>query len=119
MALTSKSYPPFVTIGSQATHLMPLLVALTWGLWLSPCLIHMQHMTLRSHSRFDFRSPLSSVSLTATEDETRTQILNIKKVTAEDLKRNYVCHARNAKGEVDKAAKVKQKGNGCTQQMSP
>ncbi|XP_030889095.1 interleukin-1 receptor accessory protein isoform X2 [Leptonychotes weddellii] len=58
-----------------------------------------------------------SVSLTATEDETRTHILNIKKVTAEDLKRNYVCHARNAKGEVDKAAKVKQKGNGCTQQM--
>uniref|UniRef100_A0A452R7K4 Ig-like domain-containing protein n=1 Tax=Ursus americanus TaxID=9643 RepID=A0A452R7K4_URSAM len=60
-----------------------------------------------------------SVSLTATEDETRTQILNIKKVTADDLKRNYVCHARNAKGEVDKAAKVKQKGNGCAQQMSP
>ncbi|XP_032193803.1 interleukin-1 receptor accessory protein isoform X3 [Mustela erminea] len=50
-----------------------------------------------------------SISLTQTEDETRTQILNIKKVTAEDLKRNYVCHARNAKGEVDKAAKVKQK----------
>uniref|UniRef100_A0A673TGE9 Interleukin-1 receptor accessory protein n=1 Tax=Suricata suricatta TaxID=37032 RepID=A0A673TGE9_SURSU len=50
-----------------------------------------------------------SVSLTQTEDETRTQILSIKKVTAEDLKRNYVCHARNAKGEVDKPAKVKQK----------
>ncbi|XP_001498597.2 interleukin-1 receptor accessory protein isoform X5 [Equus przewalskii] len=50
-----------------------------------------------------------SVSQTLTEDEWRTQILSIKKVTAEDLKRNYVCHARNAKGEVDKPAKVKQK----------
>ncbi|XP_061049257.1 interleukin-1 receptor accessory protein isoform X3 [Eubalaena glacialis] len=50
-----------------------------------------------------------SVTLSMTEDETRTQLLSIKKVTAEDLKRNYVCHARNAKGEVDKPAKVKQK----------
>ncbi|VTJ81372.1 Hypothetical predicted protein [Marmota monax] len=50
-----------------------------------------------------------SVSYTKTEDETRTQILSIKKVTPEDLKRDYVCHARNAKGEVDRAAKVKQK----------
>ncbi|XP_045395885.1 interleukin-1 receptor accessory protein isoform X1 [Lemur catta] len=50
-----------------------------------------------------------SISHTRTEDETRTQILSIKKVTPEDLKRTYVCHARNAKGEVDKAAKVKQK----------
>lgn len=75
-------------------------------------------MALWYHSCFDFLSPISSISLTQTEDETRTQILNIKKVTAEDLKRNYVCHARNAKGEVDKAAKVKQKGNGCPQQMN-
>ncbi|KAB0392506.1 hypothetical protein E2I00_006085, partial [Balaenoptera physalus] len=59
-----------------------------------------------------------SVTLSMTEDETRTQLLSVKKVTAEDLKRNYVCHARNAKGEVDKPAKVKQKGNGCTQQMN-
>lgn len=50
-----------------------------------------------------------SVSLSKIEDETRTQLLSIKKVTAEDLKRNYVCHARNAKGEVDRPAKVKQK----------
>ncbi|KAM4888527.1 interleukin-1 receptor accessory protein isoform 2-T3 [Thomomys bottae] len=50
-----------------------------------------------------------SVSYSKTEDETRTQMLNIKKATLEDLQRNYVCHARNAKGEVDKAAKVKQK----------
>uniref|UniRef100_A0A4W2ERB6 Interleukin-1 receptor accessory protein n=1 Tax=Bos indicus x Bos taurus TaxID=30522 RepID=A0A4W2ERB6_BOBOX len=50
-----------------------------------------------------------SVILKVTEDETRTQLLSIKKVTAEDLKRNYVCHARNAKGEVDRAANVKQK----------
>ncbi|KAJ8776059.1 hypothetical protein J1605_015903 [Eschrichtius robustus] len=50
-----------------------------------------------------------SVTLSMTEDETRTQLLSVKKVTAEDLKRNYVCHARNAKGEVDKPAKVKQK----------
>lgn len=48
------------------------------------------------------------------EDETRTQVLSIKKVTPEDLKRHYVCHARNAKGEVDGAATVKQKGNGCS-----
>ncbi|XDC50310.1 hypothetical protein R6Z07M_001492 [Ovis aries] len=50
-----------------------------------------------------------SVILKVTEDETRTQLLSIKKVTAEDLKRNYVCHARNAKGEVDRPANVKQK----------
>lgn len=75
-------------------------------------------MALQAQSCFDFLS-ISSVSLSTTEDETRTQILSIKKVTAEDLKRNYVCHARNAKGEVDKPAKVKQKGNGCAQQMSP
>ncbi|XP_016055540.1 PREDICTED: interleukin-1 receptor accessory protein isoform X2 [Miniopterus natalensis] len=50
-----------------------------------------------------------SVSQSKLEDETRTQILSIKKVTAEDLKRNYVCHARNAKGEVQQPAKVKQK----------
>uniref|UniRef100_A0A0P6J533 Interleukin-1 receptor accessory protein n=1 Tax=Heterocephalus glaber TaxID=10181 RepID=A0A0P6J533_HETGA len=50
-----------------------------------------------------------STSYSKTEDETRTQVLSIKKVTPEDLRRNYVCHARNAKGEVDKAAVVKQK----------
>ncbi|XP_032755940.1 interleukin-1 receptor accessory protein isoform X2 [Rattus rattus] len=50
-----------------------------------------------------------SVSYSSTEDETRTQILSIKKVTPEDLKRNYVCHARNAEGEAEQAAKVKQK----------
>lgn len=60
-----------------------------------------------------------SVSYSSTEDETRTQILSIKKVTPEDLKRNYVCHARNAEGEAEQAAKVKQKGNGCTQLTSP
>ncbi|KAM6223373.1 interleukin-1 receptor accessory protein isoform 2-T2 [Rhynchocyon petersi] len=43
------------------------------------------------------------------EDETKTQILIIKKVTPEDLKRSYVCHARNAKGETNKTATVKQK----------
>ncbi|XP_028360929.1 interleukin-1 receptor accessory protein isoform X1 [Phyllostomus discolor] len=50
-----------------------------------------------------------SVSFSKIEDETKTQILIIKKVTAEDLKRNYVCHARNAKGEAYQPAKVKQK----------
>ena len=65
-----------------------------------------------------FLFPTPSVILKVTEDETRTQLLSIKKVTAEDLKRNYVCHARNAKGEVDRPANVKQKGNGCTQQMN-
>lgn len=60
-----------------------------------------------------------SVSYSSTEDETRTQILSIKKVTPEDLKRNYVCHARNAEGEAEQAAKVKQKGNGCTQPTAP
>nr|XP_023416059.1 interleukin-1 receptor accessory protein isoform X2 [Cavia porcellus] len=50
-----------------------------------------------------------SASYSTMEDETRTQVLSIKKVTPEDLKRHYVCHARNAKGEVDGAATVKQK----------
>ncbi|XP_006897135.1 PREDICTED: interleukin-1 receptor accessory protein [Elephantulus edwardii] len=50
-----------------------------------------------------------SMSSTKTEDETRIQILRIKKVTPEDLKRSYVCHARNAKGEANKTATVKQK----------
>ncbi|XP_012372283.2 interleukin-1 receptor accessory protein isoform X1 [Octodon degus] len=50
-----------------------------------------------------------SIIYSNTEDETRTQALSIKKVTPEDLRRNYVCHARNAKGEVDRAAVVKQK----------
>ncbi|XP_021064898.1 interleukin-1 receptor accessory protein isoform X2 [Mus pahari] len=50
-----------------------------------------------------------SVSYSSTEDETRTQILSIKKVTPEDLRRIYVCHARNTKGEAEQAAKVKQK----------
>lgn len=59
-----------------------------------------------------------SVSYSSTEDETRTQILSIKKVTPEDLRRNYVCHARNTKGEAEQTAKVKQKGNGCAQPMT-
>ncbi|XP_059543364.1 interleukin-1 receptor accessory protein isoform X2 [Myotis daubentonii] len=50
-----------------------------------------------------------SVSVAVLEDETRTMTLSIKKVSAEDLKRNYVCHARNGKGEVEQPAKVKQK----------
>ncbi|XP_004460894.1 interleukin-1 receptor accessory protein isoform X3 [Dasypus novemcinctus] len=50
-----------------------------------------------------------SISYSSLEDETRIRILSIKKVTPEDLKRSYVCHARSAKGEVDKAATVKQK----------
>ncbi|XP_045439787.1 interleukin-1 receptor accessory protein isoform X5 [Pipistrellus kuhlii] len=50
-----------------------------------------------------------SVSLDALEHETRTVTLSIKKVRAEDLKRNYVCHARNGKGEVEQPATVKQK----------
>lgn len=53
------------------------------------------------------------MSLDALEHETRTVTLSIKKVRAEDLKRNYVCHARNGKGEVEQPATVKQKGNGC------
>ncbi|XP_036059270.1 interleukin-1 receptor accessory protein isoform X1 [Onychomys torridus] len=50
-----------------------------------------------------------SISYSKTEDETRTLVLSIKKVTPEDLRRNYVCHARNTKGEAEQAAKVKQK----------
>ncbi|XP_054441103.1 interleukin-1 receptor accessory protein isoform X4 [Pteronotus mesoamericanus] len=57
-----------------------------------------------------------SVTKTKIEDETRTQILSIEKVTADDLKRNYVCHAKNTKGEAHQQAKVKQKGNGCMHQ---
>ncbi|XP_044525440.1 interleukin-1 receptor accessory protein [Gracilinanus agilis] len=41
-------------------------------------------------------------------DRTITRILSIKKVTSEDLKRNYTCHARNEKGESVKQAIVKQ-----------
>ncbi|XP_036613367.1 interleukin-1 receptor accessory protein [Trichosurus vulpecula] len=41
-------------------------------------------------------------------DKTITRILSIKKVTSDDLKRNYTCHARNAKGESVKQAIVKQ-----------
>ncbi|KAH0506415.1 Interleukin-1 receptor accessory protein [Microtus ochrogaster] len=50
-----------------------------------------------------------SLNYSPTEDETRTQTLSIKKVTPEDLRRNYVCHARNTLGEAEHAAKVKQK----------
>ncbi|XP_057620116.1 interleukin-1 receptor accessory protein isoform X2 [Chionomys nivalis] len=50
-----------------------------------------------------------SISYSPTEDETKTQTLSIKKVTPEDLRRNYVCHARNTIGEAEHAAKVKQK----------
>jgi hypothetical protein len=67
---------------------------------------------------FDLLLLVCSVSYSSTEDETRTQILSIKKVTPEDLRRNYVCHARNTKGEAEQAAKVKQKGNGCTEPMT-
>uniref|UniRef100_A0A5F8GWY7 Interleukin 1 receptor accessory protein n=1 Tax=Monodelphis domestica TaxID=13616 RepID=A0A5F8GWY7_MONDO len=41
-------------------------------------------------------------------DKTITRILSIKKVTSDDLKRNYTCHARNDKGESVKQAIVKQ-----------
>ena len=117
MVLESRSYScnHWITGNTAYGHSVCLHLG---ALWLSTCLIHTQHMALQPCSCFDFLSPISSISLTTTEDETRTQVLSIKKVTAEDLKRNYVCHARNAKGEVDKPAKVKQKGNGCTQQMS-
>lgn len=71
-----------------------------------------------SHKRFDFFLLVRSISYSPTDDETRTLVLIIKKVTPEDLRRNYVCHARNTKGEAEQAAKVKQKGNGCTQPMT-
>lgn len=71
-----------------------------------------------SHKCFDFFLLVCSISYSPTEDETRTQTLSIKKVTPEDLRRNYVCHARNTIGEAEHTAKVKQKGNGCTQPMT-
>lgn len=58
------------------------------------------------------------MSINQIEEETRTQILIIKKVTTEDLKRNYVCHARNSKGEAEKTATVKLKGNECIRQAN-
>lgn len=82
-------------------------------------LIHRESIGLYLTDIFHLLLLVCSVSYSSTEDETRTQILSIKKVTPEDLKRNYVCHARNAEGEAEQAAKVKQKGNGCTQLTSP
>ncbi|XP_028925069.1 interleukin-1 receptor accessory protein isoform X1 [Ornithorhynchus anatinus] len=50
-----------------------------------------------------------SIITSQIEDITIKKTLNIKKVSSDDLKRNYTCHARNAKGKVEKQAKVKQK----------
>ncbi|XP_031813283.1 interleukin-1 receptor accessory protein isoform X2 [Sarcophilus harrisii] len=64
----------------------------------------------------DGRKPDDSMNITINQSETVsvignkmiTRILSIKKVTSDDLKRNYTCHARNAKGESVKQAIVKQ-----------
>ncbi|XP_072474960.1 interleukin-1 receptor accessory protein isoform X2 [Notamacropus eugenii] len=49
-----------------------------------------------------------SDDVSAIGDNTISRVLSIKKVTSDDLKRNYTCHARNAKGESVKQAIVKQ-----------
>ncbi|XP_043850487.1 interleukin-1 receptor accessory protein isoform X2 [Dromiciops gliroides] len=64
----------------------------------------------------DGRKPDDTMNITINQsesvsnigDKTIIRILSIKKVTSEDLKRNYTCHARNAKGESVKQAIVKQ-----------
>ncbi|XP_057887236.1 interleukin-1 receptor accessory protein isoform X1 [Melospiza georgiana] len=43
------------------------------------------------------------------EDKTLTRTLTVAKATAEELKRNYTCHARNAKGEERSQAVVRVK----------
>uniref|UniRef100_A0A8C5TZJ5 Interleukin 1 receptor accessory protein n=1 Tax=Malurus cyaneus samueli TaxID=2593467 RepID=A0A8C5TZJ5_9PASS len=44
------------------------------------------------------------------EDKTLIRTLTVAKATAEDLKRNYTCYARNAKGEERSQAVVRLKG---------
>uniref|UniRef100_A0A5F8H8E9 Interleukin-1 receptor accessory protein n=1 Tax=Monodelphis domestica TaxID=13616 RepID=A0A5F8H8E9_MONDO len=64
----------------------------------------------------DGRKPDETMNITINQsetveivgDKTITRILSIKKVTSDDLKRNYTCHARNDKGESVKQAIVKQ-----------
>ncbi|XP_074046740.1 interleukin-1 receptor accessory protein isoform X1 [Macrotis lagotis] len=64
----------------------------------------------------DGRKPDDTMNVTISQreeesnigDKTIQRTLSIKKVTTDDLKRNYTCHARNAKGESSKHAIVKQ-----------
>ncbi|XP_027704573.1 interleukin-1 receptor accessory protein [Vombatus ursinus] len=64
----------------------------------------------------DGRKPDDTMNVTVNQsenvsvigDKTITRVLSIKKVTSDDLKRNYTCHARNAKGESVRRATVKQ-----------
>ncbi|XP_019359027.1 PREDICTED: interleukin-1 receptor accessory protein isoform X3 [Gavialis gangeticus] len=51
-------------------------------------------------------------------DKDTVRMLTIAKVTPEDLKRNYICHARNSKGEVQQQALVKMKAV-CKNQTTP
>lgn len=44
------------------------------------------------------------------EDKTVIRTLTVAKATPEDLKRNYTCYARNAKGEDHSQAIVHMKG---------
>ena len=44
------------------------------------------------------------------EDKTVIRTLTVAKATPEDLKRNYTCYARNAKGEDHSQAVVRMKG---------
>lgn len=44
------------------------------------------------------------------EDKTIIRTLSVAKATPEDLKRNYTCYARNAKGEDHSQAIVRMKG---------
>ncbi|XP_068939404.1 interleukin-1 receptor accessory protein isoform X3 [Petaurus breviceps papuanus] len=64
----------------------------------------------------DGRKPDETMNVTISQsenvsiigDKTITRVLSIKKVTSDDLKRNYTCHARNDKGDSSKQAIVKQ-----------
>lgn len=44
------------------------------------------------------------------EDKTIIRTLTVAKATPEDLKRNYTCYARNARGETYSQAIVRMKG---------
>lgn len=50
------------------------------------------------------------------EDKTLIRTLTVAKATAEDLKRNYTCYARNAKGEEHSQAVVRMKGTAPAEQ---
>ncbi|XP_075794384.1 interleukin-1 receptor accessory protein isoform X2 [Pelodiscus sinensis] len=70
----------------------------------------------------DFTDPRinisESVSTLALGHKQITRTLTISKVTPKDLKRNYICHARSAKGDFQKVAMVKMKAVRYTMELA-